>query len=38
MAAPALAEVGNVFTNGPSPTDTLKTVPWPFVPPAEVVP
>jgi hypothetical protein len=26
-AAPALPDVGSVFTNGPSPTDRLKTVP-----------
>jgi hypothetical protein len=29
-AAPALPEFGNVSTNGPRPTDRLKTVPQPY--------
>lgn len=41
--APTLPEVGLVFTNGPSPTDRLKTVPQPYPqleldPPRTVVP
>src|ERR1017187_373676 len=38
MAAPTSPEAGRVFTNGPRPTDALKTVPWPPVPPPVVVP
>ncbi len=30
-AAPTLPEFGNVSTNGPRPTDRLKTVPQPYV-------
>ena len=37
-AAPALPEVGSVSTNGPRPTDRLKTVPARFAPPPVVVP
>src|SRR5271169_6297877 len=36
-AAPTLPEVVCVSTNGPRPTDRLKTVPSPDVPPSEVV-
>ena len=36
-AAPTLPEVGGVFTNGPRPTDRLKTFPS-LVPPSKVVP
>jgi len=35
---PTLPEVGNVSTNGPSPTPSLKTVPTPLAPPPAVVP
>src|SRR5579863_150119 len=43
MAAPTLPEFGSVSTNGPRPTDRLKTVPQPYeqavlVPPAKVAP
>lgn len=34
--APALPEVGRVSTNGPRPSDRLKTVPSPLAPPALV--
>jgi hypothetical protein len=37
-ASPTLPEVGCVFTNGPRPTDRLKTVPSPLAPPLGVVP
>ncbi len=37
-AVPTLPEVGSVSTNGPSPTDWLKTVPSLLVPPNIVVP
>ena len=39
-AAPTLPDVGSVFTNGPRPTDRLKTVPNadPLAPPSPVVP
>jgi hypothetical protein len=41
-AAPTLPVVGNVFTNGPRPTESLNTVPQPFgaqfAPPNSVVP
>jgi hypothetical protein len=33
-AAPTAPEVGRVSTNGPRPTDRLKTVPTPLAPPA----
>src|SRR5580704_5050652 len=43
MAAPTSPEFGSVSTNGPRPTDRLKTVPQPYeqavlVPPAKVAP
>jgi hypothetical protein len=37
-AVPTLPEVGRVSTNGPSPTDKLKTVPSRLAPPPFVVP
>src|ERR1022692_386003 len=37
-AAPTLPEVGSVSTNGPRPTDSLKTVPSPLAPSSSVVP
>src|ERR1017187_3498956 len=37
-AAPTLPDKGSVSTNGPRPTDKLKTVPLPWAPPAYVVP
>jgi hypothetical protein len=37
-ADPTLPKGGRVFTNGPRPTDRLKTVPSPFAPPYHVVP
>jgi hypothetical protein len=36
--APTLPEVVWVSTNGPKPTDRLKTVPSPLAPPPDVVP
>jgi hypothetical protein len=36
--APIGPEAGSVFTNGPSPAASLKTVPWPLAPPERVVP
>ena len=44
IVSPALPKEGRVFTKGPSPTDTWKTVPQPYdrqsslSPPSEVVP
>jgi hypothetical protein len=35
---PTLPDGGRVSTNGPRPTDRLKTEPWPPVPPPDVVP
>ena len=37
-AAPTLPEVGSVYTNGPSPTDKLKTMPKLWTPPLAAVP
>ena len=38
ILAPTFAAVGCVSTNGPRPTDRLKTVPSPLAPPSSVVP
>src|ERR1035438_5621942 len=37
-AAPTLPEAGSVSTNGPRPTDSVKTVPSPLAPSSSVVP